>query len=98
MNPGFVIALGMGIVFLGLVCIVILCRIMNAVYDILDRMKQDGTGTAVKAQAEAPAAVSASAPAEIPNRQEFIAAVSAAIAEEAGEDLAAIRILSVRPL
>ncbi len=33
---------------------------------------------------------------EIPNRQEFIAAVSAAIAEELGEDVSAIRITSVK--
>ena len=35
---------------------------------------------------------------EIPNRQEMIAAVSAAIAEELGKDVSAIRILSVKKL
>ena len=42
-------------------------------------------GTCRSNQAEAP----------IPNRQELIAAVSAAIAEEAGTDISKIRILSV---
>ena len=35
-------------------------------------------------------------PVEIPNRQELIAAVSAALAEELGTDVTAIRILSFR--
>ena len=33
---------------------------------------------------------------EIPDRQEFVAAVSAAIAEELGTDVSAIRILSIK--
>ena len=54
---------------------------------------------------EEPAAVSAedtaaAAPAEasIPNRQEFIAAVAAAIAEEMGTEVSKIRILSVKKI
>ena len=35
---------------------------------------------------------------EIPNRQEFVAAVSAAIAESMGKDVSAIRILSIKKI
>ncbi len=35
---------------------------------------------------------------EIPNRQEFVAAVSAAIAESMGKDISAIRILSIKKM
>lgn len=48
------------------------------------------------APAETPAPQAAPAPAAIPNRQELIAAVSAALAEELGTDVTAIRILSFK--
>lgn len=35
---------------------------------------------------------------DIPNRQEFVAAVSAAIAESMGKDISAIRILSIKKI
>ena len=78
-----VVLLGMGIVFVGLICLVILCTVMGRIFG------------AVQAKSEAVAAAPA-APVEIPNRGEFIAAVSAAIAEEVGADVSAIRILSVK--
>ena len=90
----FVVLLGVAIVFVGLVAIILLCELMNYIYD---KVTQGKTAAAV----EAPARVSApasKAPLEIPNREEFIAAVSAALAEEMGEDVSAIRILSVKRL
>ena len=48
------------------------------------------------AAVSAPAA--APAPAPIENRQEIIAAVSAALAEEMGTDISAIRILSFKKI
>ena len=82
---GTVIALGLGTVFVGLICIVFLCLLMSA---ILRLFKEKAPAAEEKA---APAA-----PVEIPDRGAFIAAVSAAIAEENGTDLSAIRILSVK--
>ena len=82
----FVCVIGMGIVFLGLLGLVLICQLL-------------GTACAAmaKKQPSAPvAAAPAAASAEIPNKQEFIAAVSVAIAEEMGEDVSAIRITSVR--
>ena len=88
---GLVVLLGVGIVFAGLLCMVGLCYLMNFVYDLF--VKKD-SATSAATSATAPV----SAPAEIPNRQEMIDAVAAAIAEDTGKDLSAIRILSVKPL
>ena len=81
-----VVALGMGIVFSGLICIVFLCYIMGKVVGLLKKE-------------EAPKAVAAPAPAasqEIPNRGELVAAISCCLAEELGTDVQAIRIVSLK--
>ena len=88
MNNWFVVAMGIGTVFFGLACIIVLSYAMSAV---------------VRKFAKAPAATAAAAPAApavetIPNRQAMIAAISAAIAEDLGTDLTGIRILSVKKL
>ena len=91
---GFVVIMGMGIVFVGLICIVLLCGIMSKVVKILEKM------TAVSEPAAAPAPAAAAAPVAvqepIANRQELVAAISAALAEELGTDVSAIRILSLK--
>ena len=87
----FVVLMGIGIVFIGLVCIVALCTAMSAIIKAIEKNKKPAPA-AVKS---APAATKA---APIANRQEFIAAISVAIAEELGTDVSAIRILSVKPL
>lgn len=87
-NPAFVCLLGMGTVFFGLICIVVICKIMGSLCHLAEKK----TGNAAVAATVPPATE------EIPNRQEFIAAVSAALAEELGEDISAIRILSVKKL
>ncbi|MBQ7670500.1 MAG: OadG family protein [Clostridia bacterium] len=78
-----VAGIGMGTVFVGLICLVGICKLIGLVVSKLPQ------GKGKKETKEEP-------PVEIPNRQEFIAAVSAAIAEELGEDVRAIRITSVR--
>ena len=80
----FVCLMGMGTVFFGLVCLIVLTTLMGR---IMSR----------KAPTPAPAPVTAPTAAE-PNRQELIAAVSAAIAEELGTDITGIRILSIKKL
>ena len=69
--------------FIGLICLVAICKLIGLVCSKLP----DGKAEKTKAVPEET---------EIPNRQEFIAAVSAAIAEELGEDVSAIRITSVK--
>ncbi len=82
----YTVLLGIGAVFAGLICIVILCKIIG----LFCKTKKPATNTAP--------AVTASKPQVIENRQEIIAAVSAAIAEELGTDVSAIRILSFKKL
>lgn len=87
MSNGFVICMGMGTVFVGLICLVLLCKIVSFICRATERK------TPAPAAASAPAA----AP-EIENRQELIAAVSAAVAEDMGTDISAIRITSFKKL
>lgn len=90
---GTVVLLGMGIVFLGLVCIVILCVLMGKVVRLLEKKEESSTPVA-----QAPAASASSAVAEIPNRGELVAAISCCLAEELGTDVSAIRILSLKKI
>ena len=79
----FVCLMGMGTVFFGLICLIVLTTLLGRVCG--------------QKQQSAPAAVSP-APAVVPvgDQQELIAAVSAAIAEELGTDITGIRILSIK--
>ena len=81
----FVVLMGMGTVFFGLICLIVLTSIMGRIL-----------GREAAPAAAAPAAPVATAPAVEPNRQELVAAVSAAIAEELGTDITGIRILSMK--
>ena len=85
----FVCLLGIGIVFLGLICLIFLCKLISLV----------STGKSAKKD-ESPTKQTTPTPATavIENRAEIIAAVSAALAEELGEDISSIRILSFRKI
>ena len=87
-SNAFVILMGMGTVFFGLICLILLTYLMSAVI------------RSVKKEAPAaPAAVAAPAPVEtIPNRQAMVAAIAAVIAEDMGTDISGIRILSIKKL
>ncbi len=79
----FVVLMGVGTVFVGLICIILLVTLMGWICRKLEK--------------PAPAA----APAAVPQRQvsnggEVLAAISAAIAEELGTDISAIRITSIK--
>ena len=99
----FVVLMGLGTVFVGLICIIVLCSISGAVIQALEGKKKSEPQNDVKAPAVASAApVVPAAPARtvipcdnIPNRGAFVAAVSAALAEELGTDVSSIRILSI---
>ena len=79
----FVCLMGMGTVFFGLICLIVLTTLLGRVCG----QKQQSAPATVS---PAPAAVSAG------DQQELIAAVSAAIAEELGTDITGIRILSIK--
>ena len=87
MSNGFVVLMGIGTVFFGLICIIVLSYVMSAI------CRGSGKQPVTAVAAAAPAQVDS-----IPNRQAMIAAVSAAIAEDLGTDLTGIRILSVKKL
>ena len=85
----FVICLGVGTVFVGLIAIIIICKIMSALC---------GSGRADKSEKKESAPAASAVSAVIENRQEILAAVTAAAAEEMGTDVSAIRVLSFRKL
>lgn len=89
-SNAFVCLLGIGTVFIGLICIIIICSLVSF---FVRKFSKD----------EATAGVSVgnnpvSSAEEIPNRQEMIAAISVAIAEASGKDMSAIRIVSVKKI
>lgn len=86
-----VIFIGLAIVFVGLICIILLCTAMSALCNMKTR-PQDS----VSATVQTPAAASPAEP--IPNRAEIVAVISAVIAEELGEDVSSIRILSLKKI
>lgn len=79
----FVCLMGMGTVFLGLICLIALTRLMSL---FLGRQAPDSD-----ASQPPPAAPET-------DQQALIAAVSAAIAEDLGTDITGIRILSMKKL
>lgn len=83
----FVMLLGMGTVFFGLVCLVAITKTMSF-------FTNKATSKA-QAPAAAPAAPAA-ADTGIPNRPQFAAAVAAAIATEMGTNVSGLRILSIK--
>ena len=82
-----VVIIGVGTVFVGLVCIVLLCKIIGLFF----------ANKSTKAQ-QSVAVAPQTANQPIENRQQIIAAVSAVIAEELGTDVSAIRIKSFKKL
>ena len=75
--------MGLGTVFVGLICIIIICKLMSVI---------------VRAFTKNPAA-EPSAPTEsgeIENRSELCAVIAAAVSEMTGRDVEAIRIVSIK--
>ncbi len=89
MSNTFVCLMGVGTVFVGLICIIIVCKIVSGIIRLFDKAPAEA-----KEEAAAPTVTSTSQ--EIPDKQRIIAAVSAAIAEELGTDISALRIISFK--
>ena len=87
----FVCLLGIGTVFFGLVCLILLCKIIG----LLTAKSNTSTKNEITAS---PKATVSPVNQTIENRQEIIAAVSAAIAEELGTDISALRIISFKKI
>ena len=88
MSNIFVVCMGVGTVFVGLVSLIIICKITSGLCKLFIKDKPVVSASPVMAAASE----------EIPNRQEFVAAVAAAIAEDLGTDISGIRIHSIKKL
>lgn len=86
----FVCLMGLGTVFVGLICIIALCQVMSFFCLKLEAKNHTHQEEPLREQT-VPQTL-------IPNRQEFVAAISAVLAEEIGADISAIRILSITKL
>ena len=86
-SPLFVCLMGMGVTFIGLTCLIFLTL-------LLGKLAKGGAAPAAAAPSAAPAPTASA----IPNRQELIAAVSVALAEDLGTDVSGIRILSFKKI
>ena len=82
----FVCLMGMGTVFVGLICIVLIVSIMSA---IVRKLKGNAAAPAPVAAAPVQPQVNSG------KKPELIAAIAAAIAEDMGTDVSAIRIVSI---
>ncbi len=83
--------IGIAVVFVGLACIIGLVELMNLV-----TVKAEGKKKAEANDVEPSAVAPAMASGVIENRDEIVAAVCAAVAEENGTDISAIRVVSFK--
>ena len=90
MSNTFVVIMGIATVFVGLISIIFVCMIMSAIVRAFVKGKPEEK----KVAPTAPAASSGNT--AIADRDRVVVAISAAIAEEIGEDAGAIRIVSLR--
>ena len=93
MSNLFVTLMGMGTVFIGLICIILICVIMGLVFKIFGKSSET---TATAAPVAAPAAAPVSANQPIPDKQKLVAAACVTIAEELGTDVTNIRVVSFK--
>ena len=82
--------LGLGTVFVGLISLIFIIRLMSFLYGLFAGKSASG--------APAPASTTATAATSEPieNRQQFVAAVSAAIATVMGTEVSGLRITSIK--
>lgn len=95
-NPWFVMVLGMGTVFVGLLCLILLTKLMSLIINGTSKQNtpaKSGEGTAETA---APAGAQYCAATGIGDRKLFDAVIAAAIAEYTDGEIGAMRISSVK--
>lgn len=94
-STSFVVILGIATVFIGLIGLVVLCKVLSVLCNMSNRKSKNTSPAVAQTVNTVPAPVQNQV---IKNRQEIIAAVSAALAEELGTDVSAIRILSFKKI
>ena len=93
MNSGLVVLMGLGVVFFGLICIIVVCKCMSFVVGKMEKAPATANAPESKVATQNTAKTEA-----IPSRPELAAAVVAAIAEYTGKDISGIRIHSIKKL
>ena len=88
--------IGLLIVFIGLICLIALVALLGFLCERL--MKDKHLSDAPSAKTASAPAAAAPAGATIENRDELIVAFSAAVAEELGTDVSAIRVVSFKEI
>ncbi len=83
------LAMGLGTVFVGLIALIFIIMIMSAIVNVFVGKKK------VPDKSPEPTAVAEDG---IQNRQEFIAAVSAALATVMGKEITGLRIKSIKKI
>ena len=86
--------IGFLIVFIGLICLIAIVSLMGK---LCEKLLNDKKPETAKAPA-APVAPVAPKSAAIENRDELVVAFSAAVAEELGTDVSAIRVVSLKEI
>ena len=86
-SNAMVVGIGIGTVFVGLICLILICYIMSAAVKMFT--KNENKKEAIKP-------VGTPAPIAVANKGEFAAAIASAIAEDLGTDVTGIRIKSIK--
>lgn len=86
-STSVVVVVGLGVVFLGLILIILACKIMSAIVAPSQKKEQEPIATNNTVTSEA-----------IENKGEVTAAIAAAVAENLGKDVSAIRIHSIKKI
>ena len=81
-----VICMGLGTVFVGLICLIVLCYIMSSAVKLFSKEPKNVEKAPVRPAQNAP----------IQNKQEILAATCAVIAEEIGTDANNIKVVSFK--
>ena len=80
----FVVVMGVGTVFVGLICIIAICSVMGLIFRNREE-KENPVSVPTKPQTTE-------------NRQEILAAVCAVAAEELGTDVSALKVISFKKI
>ena len=86
MSNAFVCIMGIGTVFVGLICIVVICNVMSFIMKSFSKKETKGTSKAAPVEATL----------STQEKQAIIAGTCAVIAEELGTDVKNIRVLSFK--
>ena len=95
----FVCVLGVGVVFVGLILLIAIVALSNWLLSKIEQHKANNkseTNTLQKTVSSQQAPTNSNT--KIENKQEILAAVCAAVAEENGTDISAIRVISFKKL